>query len=186
MPTLTEECPTATHFLFVAASGEGGASRDQSGFCWWILTPDTERLSGGNNTLTAPVQDWHPAALLHATLEAAPNVPPGGHLHVVSTYKDHTDLLNEKPSARRERDYRKSDGKPLANEKKWRELDDTFTELQLTVNAGPPKSASAKRVFRALSAFASDLKNNINNPGEWSEWSKSTSAVITDPSRERG
>src|SRR5947208_10349443 len=88
MSALTGENPKVTHFLFLAASAQAGMYRDKSAYGWWLMTPDGNRMCGGNSTLASPVRAWLTSALLSAALEAVPNVPEGGRLHVVSNLRD--------------------------------------------------------------------------------------------------
>ena len=134
---------------------------------------------GGNSTLASLVQGWQAVALLQAMLESVPNVPAGGHLHVVSELKNaFTDLLNEDRSIRRGRQYRKTNRKPLANEREWRALDASFDWLNLTICAGAPRTAVGKAMFDYLAKLVRDARANIDNPDEWPEWRGLPSARV--------
>jgi hypothetical protein len=112
-------------------------------------------------------------------LEAVPNVPAGSHLHVVSELKEpFTDLLNEDRSARRSRNYQKTNGKPLANEREWRALDALFDRLNLTICAEAPMTAVGKAMFDYLAKLVRDARANIDNPDEWPEWRGLPSARV--------
>ena len=119
--TLTDENPKATHVSCSSRQAPRRGERNEAAYGRWIITPDRKPISWGNSTLASSVQGWQAVALLQAMLESVPNVPAGGHLHVVSELKNaFTDLLNEDRSIRRGRQYRKTNGEPLANEKEWR------------------------------------------------------------------
>ena len=169
MTDLTEEHSSATHFLFIAASGEGGNDGDKSAFAWWLRTPKGEPLASGNNTLTSSVDDWPNAALLEAVLEPVTqrHIPVGAHLHVISDQKFFTDLLKKDRAVRRGEGYIKTSGKPLAYVEKWRELDMAFDEFNLTVRAGRAKSDLGKDIFLKLKDFVAILKDNIDNHADW-------------------
>ncbi len=169
MISLVEEHPTATHFMFIAASGEGGDDGNKSAFAWWLMSPKAETLASGNNTLTSSVADWSNAALLQAVLEAVSqgHVPEGARLHVISDQKSLTDLLRKDRAIRRAEGYLKTSGEPLAYAEKWRELDIAFDDFNLHLSAGRAKSGLGKDIFLKLKGLVAILKNNIDNDDDW-------------------
>jgi hypothetical protein len=171
MADLSVENPAATHFVFIAASGQPGRGRwdPLSGYAWWVLSPNAQRVQGGNSTLNAPVDNWHTTAAVQAAVEAVTQsaIAARSHLHFVSTLEYLTNLLNEDRSVRKEDDYLRKDLTPLADEEQLRVLDAKFEELDLTVTAGPPRSRIAGDIFQSLKGFTSVLGRNADNPDDW-------------------
>ena len=180
MTSLVEECPSATHFLFIAASGGRGQHRDRTTFAWQVKNRDGEPVGSGNSTLSAPIRDQQQRALLPIMIEAIEqgNIPTDSHLHLIAMDDWIADLLNAGLDKLHEDGYRRRSGHGfLEGKHRWQQLRAASRKRNVRISGDRPKSRTGTRASNAVTYIAVKLGENLDNPDDWTA-SVGTSAEI--------